>query len=102
MVSAGKLFNIVPDKMNKVHFRFRSAKNGIDSYNVQAKTEIATCEGVLQHIPDEIGFFELYVKRIQINKFRTAAIVDQYDLKGSVIFGLIKTCGTCLLNICVM
>jgi len=41
-------FDIVPDKMNEVHIRFRSARDGIDSYNVQSSAEFTICEGVLQ------------------------------------------------------
>jgi hypothetical protein len=47
--------DIVPDKMNKVHIRFRVARDRIDSYNVQSSTEFTICEGVLHRIPDVIG-----------------------------------------------
>ena len=49
-------FVVVPDKMNKVHIRFRSAWNGIDSDDIQFNAELTTCEVVLHHFPDEIGF----------------------------------------------
>ena len=51
VASAEKLFNVVPDKMNKVQIRFTSASDEIDSYNVQSNTEFAICEGVLHHVP---------------------------------------------------
>jgi len=55
VASARKLFDIVPDKMNKVHIRFRAARDRIDSYNVQSSTEFTTCKGVLHPISDVIG-----------------------------------------------
>ena len=55
VASVGELFDIVPDKMNKVHIRFRAASDRIDSYNVQSSTEFTICEGVLHRIPDVTG-----------------------------------------------
>jgi hypothetical protein len=78
VASAGKLFHIVPDNMNRVHIRFRAANDRIDSYNVQSSTEFTICEGVLHRIPDVMGSYELKVKSFQIYKFCTAPTLEKY------------------------
>jgi hypothetical protein len=91
-------FDIVPDKMNKVHIRFRAASDRIDSYNDQSSTEFTICEGVLHRIPDVIGSYELKVKSFQIYKFCTAPNMEEYVLKGRVMFGYVQTNATMLIE----
>ena len=78
VASAGKLFDIVPDKMNKVHIRFESISDRIDSYNFQTCTQFTICEGVLHRIPDVIGSYELKLKSFQIYKLCTGPRLEKY------------------------
>ena len=78
LASAGKLFDIVPDEMNKFHIRFRAASDRIDAYNVQSSTEFTICEGVLHRIPDVIGSYELKLKSFQIYKLCTGPRLEKY------------------------
>jgi len=40
VASAGKLFFIIPYKMNRVYIRFRQARDRINSYNGKVSTEL--------------------------------------------------------------
>jgi len=91
-------FDIVPDKINKVHIIFRAASDRIDSYNVQSSTEFTLCEGVLHRIPDVIRSYELKAKSFQIYKFCTAPTLEKYVKKGRVMFGYVQTNATMLIE----